>query len=511
MKTSTRPLVSLMLVLTLTAIAPAADANVVLGGGADRSICPDPTFNACYIGVDGGRTATTTFTSTFSFVGLGVNSGELGLVTFPAAPPSGVPDGRLTVGFGTSITVNGAFDPARPFDSSVFVGLGNGSRGTLTVSGGTVETPLLSIGEQDARVSTGAVLVSNGGRITTTLNSGPTGPSPGQTSIGIGRGAGSSGSLLVTGQASTVQASGASVSLGRSGTGDLSVQAGASFTTAGSIYASAGDPAGRSIIGVEGIGSLLTASNILLGVAADPASGNQLNQGYLTQSPNHGLATLLVRNGGTVASSVVVGAGGTVRGDGSIVGNVSVYGGTISPGNSPGTLHINGNYLMDGGTYLVEVGGTAPGLTDRLDITGSASLANATILFSFINGFAPSAGFTFDFLDAAGGLTFSNLTFATQGLQPGFAFGTSTVGNAFVFTARSNGLAVPEPGTMALLFAGLFGVGAAGRRGKAGARGSMKGRVARCDGPGRATATDARSGGYRSVGHRWVHRRHPDD
>ena len=456
---------TIALALALSLASSLAQASIVLGAGADRSICPDPTFNACYIGVDGTRSATAVGATTVSFVGLGAVSSETPAVAFPVGGPATTPNGTLTVGNGASVTVPG--NGSQGTNTSVLIGLGNGGTGNLVVSGGTVTTPLLYVGEQDARVSTGFMTISDGGVVTSTVDA-VNGPVPGLTGVGIGRGAGSSGTVVVTGAGSSLSTAGASMSFGRAGAADVSVSSGGLLSTFGSLYASAATSTGSTGIVVDGAGSKLVAGGrLLLGIAADPATGNQLNQGFDPSSTAHGTATLNVRQGGVVqASQVVVGAGGTLKGDGTIVGDVAVYGGTVSPGNSPGTLHVNGNYLMSGGTYLVEVAGTGPGLTDRLDITGSASLTNATILFSFIDGFAPSAGFAFDFLDAAGGLTFANLTFATQGLQPGFTFGTSTVGNAFVFTARSNGLAVPEPGTMALLFAGLFGVGAAGRRGK---------------------------------------------
>ena len=211
------------------------------------------------------------------------------------------------------------------------------------------------------------------------------------------------------------------------------------------------------MIDVQGAGSRISVGNgghLLLGVAVDTATGSQLNQGWLPNSAAHGTATLHVGFGAEVDGSVVIGAGGTVSGTGKIVGNVIDYG-TMSPGNSPGTLTIDGDYVKSGGTYLVQVAGTGPGQTDLLDITGNATLSDATILFSFIDGFAPTAGFTFDFLHAAS-ITASNLTFDFEGLAPGFAFSTDVSGGAFQFTAVNAGLAVPEPDSVLLFVLGLL-------------------------------------------------------
>lgn len=459
MKTLMHRLAPLAVSLSLLAGMPAAQATLIIPGG-DRSACPDNAFNACYLGVDGATAATlvANTSNSFTFLGLGVQSSELPVVTFPAGGQgSSTSSGQLTLQSGSTFTVTGPVNPLRPFDTSTIVGLGNNSTGSMFVNGGHLLTPLLLIGQQDARVSNGSVTVANGGTIVVNIDSGPTGSVPGQTGIGIGRGLGSTGALYVDNAGASVSTTGSSVSIGRAGNGMLQVTGGASFTSAGSIYASAADPAGVSSILVTSAGSTLNlgaGGNLLLGIAT---TGAGLNLGFDPTSTAHGTATLNVTNGASVHGDVVLGAGGTVSGTGTIVGNLSNYGGTLSPGNSPGTLHVAGNFLMQGGTYLVEVGGTGPGMTDLLDVTGTASLTNATILFSFIHGFAPSAGFTFNFLQAAQGLSFANLTFATQGLLPNFTFTTGQANGGFAFTATSNGVAVPEPETLPLLLGGLFG------------------------------------------------------
>jgi T5SS/PEP-CTERM-associated repeat protein len=462
------------LAVSLAFASTAARADVQLNiTSNDRSACPDPAFGACYIGVDGARIGTIVEngSATFTFVGLGVQSSELPGVTFPAGGAASPPSGTLEMKPGSNLTIGGTFNPARPFDTSVFVGLGNGSIGQIDNNGGSINTPLLSIGEQDTRVSQGFVNVFNGGTIAVGFNADPNQGStvPGLTAISIGRGAGSTGDLNIQGVGSSVSVPHASVSIGRDGTGSLEVLSGATFSTGGSIYGSIAATDGHSSIVVSGTGSVLTVGgNLLVGIAGIPSTGSQLNEDFDATSTLHGTSDLNVTNGGAVHGNVVVGAGGTVHGTGNIVGNLTVLGGTTSPGNSPGTLHVQGNYVMNGGLYIAEIAGTGPGQTDLIDVTGTADLTNATILFKFIDGFSPTAGFSFDFLDAAGGLTESGLTFMTAGLADGFQFGTSIENGVAVFTALSDGTFVPEPGEWALLAIGLFALLACARtRGRA--------------------------------------------
>jgi hypothetical protein len=87
--------------------------------------------------------------------------------------------------------------------------------------------------------------------------------------------------------------------------------------------------------------------------------------------------------------------GGSIQGLGTICGNVSSAG-TVSPGDSPGTLTVNGNYTQaPTGRFEVEIGGLSAGSEfDRLAISGSASLAG-TMNISLINGFVPAEGNAF--------------------------------------------------------------------------------------------------------------------
>lgn len=81
---------------------------------------------------------------------------------------------------------------------------------------------------------------------------------------------------------------------------------------------------------------------------------------------------------GSIQSNTLVNSGGTLAGTGTIIGNVTNMG-TVSPGNSIGTLTIIGDYAGNRGTLLIEsVLGDSQSLTDLLIITGNAS-GNTTV------------------------------------------------------------------------------------------------------------------------------------
>ncbi len=136
--------------------------------------------------------------------------------------------------------------------------------------------------------------------------------------------------------------------------------------------------------------------------------------------------------------------GGTIAGTGTFVGSFFNAGGTVKPGHSAGILTIQGDYSQSSdGTLDIELGGQDPGTGyGQLLITGNATL-DGTLDVSFLNGFVPSIGETFDIVSAA------NLTGAFSSVQ---------IDGPVTFDLNyTNGglelqtLSVPEPATSALL------------------------------------------------------------
>lgn len=80
-------------------------------------------------------------------------------------------------------------------------------------------------------------------------------------------------------------------------------------------------------------------------------------------------------------------AGGVLTGNGTVSGPITNSGGVVAPGASAGVLTLTSPYSQGAsGTLAVEVTGPLPGNTDRLAVTGTATLAgtlNVTLAGSF--------------------------------------------------------------------------------------------------------------------------------
>ncbi|HEX2828326.1 MAG TPA: filamentous hemagglutinin N-terminal domain-containing protein [Burkholderiales bacterium] len=134
-----------------------------------------------------------------------------------------------------------------------------------------------------------------------------------------------------------------------------------------------------------------------------------------------GGATLATTANLTNASTGFIGGTGTLNVG---AGNTFINNGTFSPGASPGTFTITGNYTQGpGGTMAIELGGTNPGVTyDLVNVSGVATLGG-TLNVALVNGFTPAGSDRFDFMTFASRVgDFSTFAFpAGSGLisQPG--------------------------------------------------------------------------------------------
>lgn len=106
-------------------------------------------------------------------------------------------------------------------------------------------------------------------------------------------------------------------------------------------------------------------------------------------------------NGALLTTAVHVGRGGLLGGAGFISGSV-FNNGTVSPGNSPGTLWIGGDYVQfDDGSLVIQIPNRT-GSHDRLVVGGRAKL-NGTLVLS--TGFAPQRHDRFTIIRAHGGVS----------------------------------------------------------------------------------------------------------
>ena len=106
---------------------------------------------------------------------------------------------------------------------------------------------------------------------------------------------------------------------------------------------------------------------------------------------------------GSITSNTFVTHGGTLAGTGTVIGNVTnSHVGTVRPGDaSGGTLTVNSyTTQMGGGTLLIDIAGPNTGQFSVLDVLGNANLnPNAFLLPVLQNGFVPTVGESFTFMD----------------------------------------------------------------------------------------------------------------
>jgi autotransporter-associated beta strand protein len=219
----------------------------------------------------------------------------------------------------------------------------------------------------------------------------------------------------------------------------------------------------------------------------------KLGAGSLTLSANNtyaGTTTVsegLLKVNGSVGS-VTVSSGGSLGGSGT-TGSLLVNG-TLTPGNSPGTLNTGSQTWFNGGNYnwqIFDAAGSAGSGYDLLNISGSLDLSNLTAggfginMWSLsginpdVNGnatnFNAANNYSWILAQAAAGITgfeatdFSIFTSANNGAA-GFS---NTFDGALSIAVAGNNLvlnyqAVPEPSSVALTLLGLVSTLALARR-----------------------------------------------
>ena len=143
------------------------------------------------------------------------------------------------------------------------------------------------------------------------------------------------------------------------------------------------------------------------------ASGRLTINGTMTiGNPNGGPgggAVVLVDAMIDGTGNIVVNKNGSLNGTGTVAVTKVNAGGIISPGLSPGTLTIEGDYeLLPGGTQIIEYAGLNPGEFDVLHVTGQTTLGGK-LEVHFRNGFSHDDPAAFiqsqDFVEAEGVIT----------------------------------------------------------------------------------------------------------
>ncbi len=182
-----------------------------------------------------------------------------------------------------------------------------------------------------------------------------------------------------------------------------------------------------------------------------------------------------VDGGALVVNGSIATSSGLTVDPGALVGGVGVLptttiNGALSPGNSIGTITVNGNLAFGAGSfYLVEVSPTA---ADRTNVTGAAAL-NGAVLASLAPGSYTARQYTI--LSAAGGLggtTFASLGGIPAGFAADLSYGANDVflnlsaalGLSSALSANERNVAnaingyFNNGGALPLNFYGLFGL-----------------------------------------------------
>ncbi|MGH8080586.1 MAG: S8 family serine peptidase, partial [Lysobacter sp.] len=184
------------------------------------------------------------------------------------------------------------------------------------------------------------------------------------------------------------------------------------------------DIGGPGVLTKSGIGWLRLSGNNSFG-------GLNVKDGVLELTGNNTYATkveggTLVVNGTLTSASLPVSAGAGLGGSGRIVGNVRVEG-AISPGNSIGTLTVQGDYVQAAGSsYVAEL--SAGGQSDRIDVTGKATLEGGKLVVLHAPG-KYLLGQSFNLISAAGGISGQFASIDQTSFSPLLKFGVAYSAN----------------------------------------------------------------------------------
>jgi T5SS/PEP-CTERM-associated repeat protein len=362
------------------------------------------------------------------------NSNSTGAITVDGANSSLTSASRIQIGgfagsSGTMTVSNGAHVTSGTdvgfSDGTVEIGTGDGATGTVSVTSGAVlATNGLIVGSGDVAgtvANSGTLTIQNGGTVTTS----GAGTFDGAVSVGSKTGS----QITVTGAGSTLQ-----------------------------VGALSNFFAGKELlVGGFGQGTLLVDNSGTVN-----AAGANVMVGGGFSGTNTDPGTLTVKNGGSLtANTVSINQNGTLNGNGTINADVTLNGGTISPGNSPGTLTINGDLSLLNGILNLEI---ATGVMDLLNVSGNVFFGSDLSL-NLIFDDMPAMGALFDiddfFVGSAVLLFDPAFSLATQLHVSGLAdssFVTVSAGDQTV-TFGQPVEQVSEPATLALLGMGLIALG----------------------------------------------------
>jgi fibronectin-binding autotransporter adhesin len=367
-------------------------------------------------------------------------------------------------GVGTAIVTSGVWNNRGLLYVGGAVG-GTGGTGTLSLTGGNVSSVTTYIGSNPTAL--GTVTVTGG----TWSNS-----------AHLYVGTSGTGSLTISGSggAGGVVIVGGTLSKGASGTINLNAGGTLQIGTGSAWGALATDLVNNGALVFNRIGSGTVAASISgAGSLTTRGAGTLRVSGTSSYTGATAIdAGSFLVNGGLGSTAVSVNAGALLGGSGTIGGLVTVVaGGTLAPGDGIGSLAIGGGTLLGGSVFASELNSAAGSTADLLRVTGGLSLSG-TVGLSLIDLATSPAAF-------AEGTALSLINYAGDWNGGLFTYGGSTLADGGIFTvgdqlwridydAAGGGLnfagehlpdsqfvnivAVPEPSSCVLLFAGLCGI-----------------------------------------------------
>jgi hypothetical protein len=157
----------------------------------------------------------------------------------------------------------------------------------------------------------------------------------------------------------------------------------------------------------------------------------------------------LTLGGGVTAKDVVVGFLGRLDGNGTLTANVT-NGGAVLPGNSPGTLTIDGSFTQTvDGVLSIELASATS--FDKLLVNGNIDLGGL-LEVNLLEGYMPAEGATFDVLDWTGMKSGMFDMLALPALGGSLKWDTTLLDSQGVLGVA----AVPEPAAVLLVAMGLM-------------------------------------------------------
>ena len=215
----------------------------------------------------------------------------------------------------------------------------------------------------------------------------------------------------------------------------------ASLTGAGTILTDAGTTFALDGL-ISGAGSLTKtgAGTLTLGGNNSYAGATNVNAGTLRINGDQSAATGLV----TVASGATLGGSGTIGGSVNVLG-----GGILAPGNSPGTLNIDGDLSLAGGSILNfefgEAGVAGGALNDLVNVGGNLTLDGTINVTGSSGGYF--GGGIYRVINYAGTLIDNGLALGSMPAGSNVTVQTSVAGQVNLINSEGLSLSFWDGGT----------------------------------------------------------------